>query len=121
MVPESNGTGAISWASGTAEMGEFLRGLFNSWSFSEHLLPRLEYMRVLDHHRYELQGPLPSAVPGEGESQQLKRRINPEVVEELQTALRDRDIRIKELQQSWSWRITAPVRAIAGVMLRLFR
>jgi len=107
----------ISWNSGTAEIGEFLRGLFNSWSFAGRLLPRLACMRILRDHRYELQGPLPGAAPNDQESH-LKKTIDPRELQELKTALRIRDIQITELKESWSWKITAPARALGSIFMR---
>jgi len=107
----------ISWNSGTAEMGEFLHGLFRSWSFSDQLLPRLAFMRILRDHRYELQGPLPGAAVSE-EDISLKKKIDPRELQELKTALRIRDIQIAELKGSLSWRITAPVRALGSLFIR---
>jgi hypothetical protein len=53
---ESKGCGPINWASGTAEIGDFLRGLFDSWSLSEHLLPRFGLYADI--------GGLPARTPG---------------------------------------------------------
>jgi hypothetical protein len=113
-------TNQISWGSGTAEMGEFLRGLFPSWSFSDQLVPRLAFMRVLEDHRYALQGPLPGADASDGEDEEklLKQKIDPREIVELRKSLRDRDLQMAELKQSLSWRITAPVRALGGVFMR---
>jgi hypothetical protein len=118
---ESNGTGPISWASGTAQIGEFLWGLLDSWSFSDHLLPRLAYMRVLEDHRHELQGPLPGTTTADTEdSRNLKKNVDPQLIQELRTALRDREARVTDLENSLSWRITAPVRALGSLYLRMF-
>lgn len=122
-APVANGE-PVSWASGTAEIGEFLWTLFDSWSFSEHLVPRLAYMRVLADHRYELEGPVPSALSDKESAREKekgdRRRIDPHMVEDLKVAVRDRELRIQELENSLSWRITAPVRALGTVYLRLF-
>ena len=114
---ELNGAGPVSWSSGTAEMGEFLWSLFDSWSLTDHLLPRLAYMRVLEDHRYSLQGPLPTAA---GVGQDLTKSNDPLHVQDLKAVLRDREHRIAELEHSLSWRITAPVRALGSLYLRMF-
>jgi GT2 family glycosyltransferase len=115
------GAGPVSWATGTAEMGEFLWGLLDSWSFTDHLLPRLAYMRILEDHRHELQGPLPGTVAGETEDDKnLRKKVDPQLVKELRDAINDREVRIVELEKSLSWRITAPVRALGSLYLRMF-
>ena len=115
----NNSAGPVSWASGTAEIGEFLRSLFDTWSFSEHLLPRLAYMRVLENYRNELEGPLPGASGKAAEDGKgTKKVFDSSLVQELRTALRDREARVKDLENSLSWKITAPVRAIASVFMR---
>jgi GT2 family glycosyltransferase/glycosyltransferase involved in cell wall biosynthesis len=123
-VDSAGCAGVTSWASGTAEIGEFLRGLIGSWSFSDHLIPRLAYMRVLEDHRHELNGPLPTAagVNGDDENGKNTRRpnVDPQVVQDLKAQLRDREIRIAELESSLSWRITAPIRALGSIYLRMF-
>lgn len=118
-----NGTGPVGWASGTARIGEFLWSLFDSWSFSEHLLPRLRYMRLLEDHQYALQGPLPGAAGDKAESdangKNLARKFNPQIVQDLKTAIRDREARIADLEKSLSWKITAPVRALGTLYLKM--
>ena len=107
----------ISWNSGTAEIGKFLHGLFEAWSFTDQLLPRLAYMRVLRDHRYELQGPLPGAIASDEETK-LTKKIDPRELQELKTALRDRDLQLKELKESLSWKLMAPVRALGSMFMR---
>ena len=110
----------ISWNSGTAEIGEFLHGLLPLWSFTGQLLPRLAFMRVLEDHRYELQGPLPGTIVSDedDEESKLKKKIDPRELQQLKTALRVRDIQIAELKESWSWKITAPVRALGSLFMK---
>jgi GT2 family glycosyltransferase len=120
---ENNGDAPVSWSSGTAQIGEFLQGLFGSWSFNGHLLPRLAYMRVLEDHQHELEGPVPAAIAGkeQDEDKKLRKRAEPQLIQELRGAIRDREIRITELEHSLSWRITAPVRALGSIYLRMFK
>jgi GT2 family glycosyltransferase len=113
------GAGPVSWATGTAEIGEFLWSLLDSWSFTDHLLPRLAYMRVLEDHRHELHGPLPGTVLTD-EEKNLRKKVDPQVVQDLKTILHDREVRIDELEKSLSWRITAPLRALGSLYLRMF-
>jgi hypothetical protein len=102
-------------------MGEFLCSLFDSWSFTENLLPRLAYMRVLGDHRHELDGPLPSASgKAEGDDKERRNNAEPILIRELRAGMRDRDLRIAELEHSLSWRITAPIRALGTLYLRTF-
>jgi hypothetical protein len=117
----SPGAGPVSWSSGTAQIGEFLHNLLDSWSFNDHLLPRLAYMRILEDHRQELQGPLPGTTSKDTDDDKtLRKKVDPQVVQDLQIALRDRQLRITELEHSLSWRITAPVRALGTLYLRIF-
>ena len=37
--------------------------------------------------------------------------------DELAAALEDREAQIQDLQGSWSWRLTSPIRKIASVLL----
>jgi hypothetical protein len=117
---ERNASGAISWNSGTAEIGEFLWSLLGSWSFRDHLLPRLAYMRVLEDHRRELEGPAPgtTARSADGEKS-LKKSVDPQVVEELKAVLRDKELRVAELENSLSWKITGPLRTLGTIYHRL--
>jgi hypothetical protein len=115
----SDGAGPISWASGTAEMGEFLWSLLDSWSFTEDLMPRLAYMRVLEDHRYSLEGPLPAASGKVDDDKDPRKNVEPFRIQELKAGLRDRDRRIAELEDSLSWRITAPLRALGALYLRM--
>jgi GT2 family glycosyltransferase len=118
---EANCECAVSWASGTAGIGEFLRSLIGTWSFSENLLPRLAYMRVLEDHQHALLGPPPAAIPAQaGDSNKKPTNADPLVLQDLKAILRDRQARIKELENSLSWKITAPVRALGTLYLKLF-
>jgi hypothetical protein len=110
----------ISWDSGTAEMGDFLRGLFSSWSFTDQLLPRLAFMRILADHRHELDGPLPGVAIGTSKEDEvhLRKKVDPREVESLRASLRDRDLQVAELKQSLSWKITAPLRALGSLFIR---
>lgn len=115
-----NGAGPVSWASGTARIGEFLWSLFDCWSMTEHLLPRLRFMRILEDHQYALQGPLPGANgASEDGVKNLAKKIDPQALQALKTVIRDREARITDLEHSLSWRITAPVRALGTLYLKI--
>jgi hypothetical protein len=122
---QSENGGPVSWATGTAGIGEFLWRLFDTWSFSDHLLPRLAQMKVLEDHRHELEGQVPVALsdkaPGKTLGKDAKKKIDPQFLEGLRTTIRDRELRIAELENSLSWRITAPVRALGALYLRMSR
>ena len=122
---QSENGGPVSWATGTAGIGEFLWRLFDTWSFSDHLLPRLAQMKVLEDHRHELEGQVPVALSdkasGKTPGKDVKKKIDPQLLEGLKTAISDRDLRIAELENSLSWRITAPVRALGALYLRMSR
>ncbi len=123
---DTGGGGEISWDSGTAEIGEFLHSLVDTWSFTDHLVPRLEYMRILEDHKYQLQGAIPAAGGADNGSDAKKsKNIEARVIRDLnaairerETVIRDREMRIKDIENSWSWRITAPVRKIAGIFMK---
>jgi hypothetical protein len=122
-VAAHNGATPVSWSSGTAAIGEFLYGLIDSWSFSEQLIPRLQFMRVLEDHQHELQGPLPKATvddDDDDEKKTLRKNVDPQVIQELKTIIRDREARIADLENSLSWKITSPVRALGTLYLRIF-
>ena len=117
---ERNASGAISWNSGTAEIGEFLWNLIGSWSFRDHLLPRLAYMRVLEDHRRELEGPVPGTTARSGDDEKGgKKSVDPQVVQELKAVLRDKELRIADLESSLSWKITGPLRTLGTIYHRL--
>jgi len=121
VAPEPTSQQPLSWRSGTADIGEFLWRLLEGWDFREHLLPRLGYMRILEDHREELDGPAPSAMPGakSEDGKNLRKMVDAEAINELKTQLRDRDARIVDLESSLSWKITAPLRTMGSIYLRL--
>jgi hypothetical protein len=106
------GAEAGSWATVTCQIGEFLRGLVDEWSFSDDLLPRLEHMRLLRECVARASRRLEAHTA-------LSDSMTPEPFSELNVALHDRDARIADIYNSFSWRITAPLRKVAGLYLRL--
>ena len=120
----NNGAEPANWQSVTRRIGEFLRGLLEQWSFSGALLPRLEHMQLLAGR---MDRPAPSAErPGSAGTidESLSYVVLADQVRELsqlKSAMRDRDLRIQDLQNSLSWRMTAPVRKMGSLYLRLFK
>jgi GT2 family glycosyltransferase/glycosyltransferase involved in cell wall biosynthesis len=148
------------WATSTKEMGEFLRALPETVSFSDVLLPRLNYTALLrkaflreaacpeqpvlgsfgDNSEFYEEGVLLESY--ETRIRQRDQRIGKlkEEIEELEdlvvqrdrriaqaqmqsaeleTALRERDNRILGLRTSVSWLITAPLRGIGNLGIKL--
>ena len=108
------------WDAITDRIGEFLRQLLQSFSLSDVLVPRLTHLRLIESRG------APQALPGdsEGASQQALNEFEarlkgvPGRVEELELIAKDREKQLEQVHKSMSWRITAPVRAVAGLLLR---
>lgn len=95
---------AGGWDAAVHEMGVFFRELIDGVSAAEVLVPRLKYMDLLTYY----------AVPSpEGQPRQPRSAVG------LAAALRDREAQLAELRNSWSWRITAPMRAAFDLLLKL--
>jgi SAM-dependent methyltransferase len=60
---------------------------------------------------------LPNPSDGDGENRS-KKTVELREIQELKTALRVRDMQIAELKESWSWKITAPVRSLGSLFMR---
>jgi len=149
------------WATSTKEIGAFLRALPESVSFTDVLLPRLNYTRLLGKAFQRGSAfPEPAVLdPFDGQPEffeegvllesyetrikhrdkrigKLKEQIEEledlvvqrdsritqaqKQAAELEVALRDRNFRIQSLQSSISWLITAPLRGIGNLGIRLF-
>ena len=77
-------------------------------------------MRVLEDHRRELEGPVPGttvAVPDDEKN--LKKPVDLQALQELKALLRDKELRVAELENSLSWKVTAPLRTLGTIYLRL--
>ena len=93
----------IGWEAVTRRIGSFLCELTEKWSVSSALLPRLEHMRLL---RGFTQRCAPHEIVGPS-------------VAEFTIALEERTKRIADLENSRSWRITAPLRWVWELYLPL--
>jgi TolA-binding protein len=102
-----------------------------SFSFSDVLVPRLTHLRLLEP-RGSVAG-APQAAPDGSEKaveqavhgyEARLREVSGRVeelkttAEELKMTAKDRETQLEEIRKSMSWRITAPARAVAGLLLR---
>ena len=102
--PQSSDAGATSWAAVTRQIRDFLREAVTTWSYSNDLLPRLEHMRLLQEA--VASATRRTVIDPEGGAQG---KLSPALVDE----------RIAAIYNSYSWRITAPLRKTMDVYLRL--
>jgi hypothetical protein len=98
-APYGSGPGCHNWDAITRQLGELLQVLVASVSVEDVLEPRLKYFRFL--------------APGTGQA--------PPNVTALMLTLRDREKQVQAMRNSWSWRITAPLRAGLDTCLRVAR
>jgi len=120
---ESDGDAPANWEVVTRRIGGFLRDLLQDWSFSGTLVPRLEHMQLLAG-RIDRPAPSPALLQPEAAVESAGSTALTEQVRQisdLDLAVRDRDIRIQDIHNSLSWRITAPLRKLGGLYLRLFK
>jgi GT2 family glycosyltransferase len=112
------------WDTITDRIGEFLRRLLESFSFSEVLVPRLTHLRLLESLRSVSAAnralPGGSAEAPEQAVHEYGARLTEALrrVEELRLIAKDRATQLEQVHKSMSWRITAPMRAVAGLLLR---
>lgn len=107
------------WEEITEQIGQFLCALTKSVSFNDVLLPRLKYMRLLEEKqlaygraRAALEGhPVASPAASNG--------MGSDEIRSLTLSLQDREAQIADIYQSWSWRLTAPIRSLGTTYLRL--
>src|SRR5262249_26125517 len=82
------------WDAVAQQIGDFLREIAGSVSFQGVLVSRMEHVRSLEAGAHK-------------------------GIQHLTRLIRDRESLIQELHDSFSWRITAPVRLLADVFLRV--
>lgn len=102
------------WADSTQQIGEFLLQLVQQVSYTGVLIPRLEYMNLL-RRAFEPYLEAPSLAPYEVKFLQLQKEIS-----ELRIAVQDKDLQIRSLVSSLSWAVTAPMRTLGALWLRVF-
>jgi glycosyltransferase involved in cell wall biosynthesis len=92
------------WADVASRLGGFLRERTAKVSYQNVTLPRLEHLWALE------------CMTGAGQAASATNRAS-----SLVRALYDRDVQIAALRDSRSWKITAPLRGLGSLYLRLTR
>jgi GT2 family glycosyltransferase/glycosyltransferase involved in cell wall biosynthesis len=90
------------WDAAAEQIGQFLCGVGQAVSFNEVLVPRLQHMRLLEE-KQQAQGRANAASPPNA------------------TGVLNSEAQIQRIYNSWSWRVTAPMRRLADVYLRFRR
>jgi hypothetical protein len=98
------------WDESVRQLGEFFENLLESVSFGEVLVPRLEQLRLIESYA--------GLLPPEDSRRQVPVRTL-QVIAGLQARLKDQEARNEDLLHSLSWRLTAPLRALGAVWLKL--
>jgi len=96
-VPDETGAETYNWSAISLNIGAFVEDLLRDWSVSDRLVPRLEYVSLLQ---------------GDSGSDRHQARAD-------RAALRDREDVIKDIHGSLSWRVTAPLRWVGGLFLSM--
>jgi GT2 family glycosyltransferase len=119
---ETYGDAGGGWDATTDRIGQFLCSLTRSISFSDVLVPRLQYMRLLKEnqrvHRHALsaqQKPDAELEAARAAYEELRAtvRARDSQIAELRAAVHDRDAQIRDICHSRSWRLSAPMRNFA--------
>ena len=108
-----SGIPAENWDAVTKRIGDFLDEAVRAVDFEKILLPRLDHMRLLGQP-YDAAADLPAG--GDRQPEPYRQRLN-----ELATSVRDHERQIREIHESWSWRLTAPMRRLGSAYLRMRR
>ena len=114
------GRSSAGWDAVTEEIGNFLCEVSRSVSFQDVLVPRLQFMRLLEE-KEELRIRCRKAPHDTNDSGMTADGPPAACRDELRAALSDRESQIQDIYHSWSWRITAPLRRMADVYLGLKR
>ena len=91
-----------NWDASTERLGKFLHETAQALDFENVLLPRISQMYLLER---QVEQPVDD-VSALG------------MPYSMTAAVRDRDLQIKEIHASWSWRLTSPVRWLGAQYLR---
>jgi hypothetical protein len=111
----THGDAGCGWDAVTEQIGHFLCQVSRSVFFREVLVPRLQQIRLLAEKEH-LQGRARAAPSTAGPAGAT---IGEALAAsgELSAALRAREAAIQAIYDSWSWRLTAPMRRLADVYL----
>jgi GT2 family glycosyltransferase len=118
--PETGrGGNSGGWEEITQQIGQFLCALTRSVSFNDVLLPRLKHMRLLEEKQLAYSRARAELTAHLSASPAASNGIGSDEIRSLTSALQDREARIEDIYQSWSWRLTAPLRSLGSAYLRL--
>ncbi len=108
------------WDAITERIGHFLCEVSRSVSFDEVLVPRLQHMRLLGQNQ-QMAAHARAALSNAAATGATEGAASFGASDEFSAAMRTRDAQIQDLRNSWSWRLTAPMRRLADVYLRFRR
>jgi glycosyltransferase involved in cell wall biosynthesis len=112
-LPAWKGTAASpksehNWATSAQEIGEFLRRLVDEVSYTDVLIPRL-------HHMHFLSRIAQSVIQRDSQMHRLENEAS-----DLRIRVRQQELRIRSLLSSLSWAVTAPMRGLGNLWIRVF-
>jgi GT2 family glycosyltransferase len=101
------------WDASARQIGRFVEELVDSVSVADVILPRLAKMQMLQ----------PKARGERSESSlqaaSMELERSQRTIDDLRTALADKEAWTEEIYRSLSWRITSPLRRLGGALLRM--
>jgi GT2 family glycosyltransferase len=103
-----SGGNSGGWEEITEQIGQFLGTLTGAVSFNDVLLPRLKHMRLLAESQLAY-------------SRARAAGIDSDEIRSQTLSLQNHEARIADIYQSWSWRLTAPMRSLGTAYQRLRR